>query len=609
MIDPLDAQKAGLHDAALEQGHEEIALNLDDFPSTGSGQAERREEGAEALRALPPPTPSEAAFEAALRAFDAATARPPDEPARSTAAVDEQRDAFVERVFAKSDEYLRDPYSTIADAPRFHTKIAGVSFEGRQDTSPACAPARRSSCAASPTIPTIANAIAVHYGNLQLGFFNKRLAAHIAPLIDAGARYRARVASLTGGSTGSGPDESIAASTSSSSATAARALARARAGARRSERGDRADDDAERVRRALIGTSQPHEAQRAVLERVDAGKNTLAVLGTGRGKSFCFQFSAAMRAFGGARQDAGRLSAARAGQRSVRGAAAHARSARPAHLSRQRFDRQRGTRGALRGAARGRVGRRAGDAGVSRVSSRRVARARARRRSSWSTKRITSTSRATARPTRGSRRRSRALGDPQVLALTATAGDETFRRIVDELRIDAWVIDPTVRENLHVVDARGTRDKIGYLARALRRRGERARRESSTATRARRSTKVARRLRRELGNEVMFYHAEDAQRRPARGRAALSRRAAARRWSQRRRSARASICPTCATSCSTISTSTSASSTSRRGAPAATARPRSIHLLYGQKRPRAQRVSDRPRRAAACRCCAKSIAA
>jgi preprotein translocase subunit SecF len=29
-IDPLDAQNAGLHDAALEQGHEEIALNLDE---------------------------------------------------------------------------------------------------------------------------------------------------------------------------------------------------------------------------------------------------------------------------------------------------------------------------------------------------------------------------------------------------------------------------------------------------------------------------------------------------------------------------------------------------------------------------------------------------
>ncbi len=39
-LDPLDAQNAGLHDAAMEQGHEEIALNLEEFPSTGSGQAE-----------------------------------------------------------------------------------------------------------------------------------------------------------------------------------------------------------------------------------------------------------------------------------------------------------------------------------------------------------------------------------------------------------------------------------------------------------------------------------------------------------------------------------------------------------------------------------------
>jgi preprotein translocase SecF subunit len=39
VLDPLDAQQAGLHDAALEQGHEEIALNLDELD-------ERREEGA-----------------------------------------------------------------------------------------------------------------------------------------------------------------------------------------------------------------------------------------------------------------------------------------------------------------------------------------------------------------------------------------------------------------------------------------------------------------------------------------------------------------------------------------------------------------------------------
>ncbi len=40
LVDPLDAQRAGLHDAALEQGHEEIALNFEELdPPTGSGQA------------------------------------------------------------------------------------------------------------------------------------------------------------------------------------------------------------------------------------------------------------------------------------------------------------------------------------------------------------------------------------------------------------------------------------------------------------------------------------------------------------------------------------------------------------------------------------------
>ena len=75
-----------------------------------------------------------------------------------------------------------------------------------------------------PNNPYDANAIAVHYGDLQLGFFNKRLAAHIAPLIDAGARYRARVASSTGGPSINSGRPSIAASTSSSSAIALAAL-------------------------------------------------------------------------------------------------------------------------------------------------------------------------------------------------------------------------------------------------------------------------------------------------------------------------------------------------------------------------------------------------
>ena len=97
------------------------------------------------------------------------------------------------------------------------------------------------------------------------------------------------------------------------------------------------------------------------------------------------------------------------------------------------------------------------------------------------------------------------LGNPPVLALTATAGDETFRRIVDDLRIESWVIDPTVRANLHVADARGTKDKIGYLT-ELFGRESRSGKALSTATRGRRSPRSRSVFAKQLGNKVMFYH-------------------------------------------------------------------------------------------------------
>ena len=94
---------------------------------------------------------------------------------------------------------------------------------------------------------------------------------------------------------------------------------------------------ADRVREALIGESRPHDAQRDVLERLDRGLNTLAVFGTGRGKSFCFQFPPRCVRYR-QRKDVGYLPAARARQRSVRSVDAAARSAGSAHLSRERLD-------------------------------------------------------------------------------------------------------------------------------------------------------------------------------------------------------------------------------------------------------------------------------
>jgi single-stranded-DNA-specific exonuclease len=95
------------------------------------------------------------------------------------------------------------------------------------------------------------------------------------------------------------------------------------------------------------------------------------------------------------------------------------------------------------------------------------------------------------------------LGAPQVLALTATAGDDAFARIRAALQIDAWVIDPTVRDNLHVVDARGTTNKLAYLENLFAD-GGKAIVYCNSRTEA---TKVAEKLRARLGDVVAFYHA------------------------------------------------------------------------------------------------------
>jgi single-stranded-DNA-specific exonuclease len=97
----------------------------------------------------------------------------------------------------------------------------------------------------------------------------------------------------------------------------------------------------------------------------------------------------------------------------------------------------------------------------------------------------------------------RALGGPQVLALTATAGDAVFAGIRRELGIDAWVIDPTIRANLTVVEARGTTNKLAYIQRNIDPTGKAIVYCNSRPE----ATKVAEKLRAHLGDTVAFYHA------------------------------------------------------------------------------------------------------
>lgn len=403
-------------------------------------------------------------------------------------------DAFVERAFAKSAEYLRDRYARINEATTFHTKVAGVSFEGRQDVIGGLRAGVALELERQPDNPFDPNAIAVRYGALHLGFLKKGIALHLAPAIDAGTRYRARVASLTGGG------EKHRGVNIFVERDAVAAIAQRERGIQDVRQSW--DGDAERIRVALIGSAQPHDAQRAVLERVAAGRNTLAVLGTGRGKSFCFQFSAALRAFA-----AGDKTLVVYPLRALANDqfAALSRTLDPLGLrvyrangsidSQERDDLfealREGTWDLVLATPEFLDFHRDAFGGKSRPAFLVVDEAHhvheSRHRSAYA--RLSATIDA--------------LGNPQVLALTATAGDDAFAKIVAELRIEAWVIDPTIRENLQVVDARNRKDKAGYL-RELFADGARG----IVYCNSRKDTaEVADALRRHVGNAVMFYHA------------------------------------------------------------------------------------------------------
>jgi single-stranded-DNA-specific exonuclease len=469
--------------------------------------------------ALPRPTPSEAAFERALASLAMPSAVTPSVPRLATLARDDGRSrgadalvtpseapkarsrgadviaaSFVARAFAEREKYLdRDQYASIGGADAFHTKIVGVSFEDRQDVVAGLQVGYELDIVRDPENPKDPNAIAVRYGNLHLGFIRAAIAKHLAAPIDAGAGYRARVASLTGGGERHRGVNIFV--WRSSNANAPTDAVRARA---------QWEGDAERIRAALIGEHQPHTAQREVLARIDAGKNTLALLGTGRGKSFCFQLPAAVRALalGHKTLVIYPLRALANDQHD-----ALVRKLDPFGL---RIHRANGSISpeeredlfaALRDGtwdivlATPEFVEYHRDAFVGQSVPQFIVVDEAHHLFE-----------SKHRPAYGKLGRTIASFDSsQVLALTATAADDAFAHVVRELRIDAWVIDPTVRDNLHVIDARGKKDKIGYLGDLL------APDDDGKAivycmSRSE-AQKVADALRKRLGDIVMFYHA------------------------------------------------------------------------------------------------------
>ncbi|HZX69021.1 MAG TPA: DEAD/DEAH box helicase, partial [Candidatus Elarobacter sp.] len=333
------------------------------------------------------------------------------------------------------------------------------------------------------------NAIGVWYGTLQLGFVRREIAARIASNVDDGEQYTARVTALTGGAGGRSHGINIY-------------VTRVRAAAPRAaiERGAATRDD---VVRALIGDGRLRDPQREVLARLDAGRNTLAVFGTGRGKSLCFQYPAAVRAL-----ESGTKTLVLYPLRALANDQYDALVRRLEPLGLRIFRANGAIDPAERAALDDALASGAWDVICATPEFVQFHLERFRAIPSRPSLVVIDEAHhlfeSTHRPAyRRIGESIAALGDPQVLALTATAGDEAFAKIRTALRIDAWVIDPTVRANLHVVDARGTTNKFAYIERIVSAGGKAIVYCNSRAE----STKVAQKLRAALGDAIAFYHA------------------------------------------------------------------------------------------------------
>lgn len=194
-------------------------------------------------------------------------------------------------LMVKAAEYLRDdPYEGIGRSASFYTKVAGVSFEGRQAAAAALEAGQALRLEREPANAADPNAIKVTAATGEpIGYLRAGIARHLAPLMDQGASYRATVSQVTGGGQHHygvnlrvGRLELVA---------EAPGVATARSGP---EAGS--SELVEAARGALLGDRPFRPQQATAIGEALSGKNLLVVFGTGRGKSVVFQTVAAVKA-------------------------------------------------------------------------------------------------------------------------------------------------------------------------------------------------------------------------------------------------------------------------------------------------------------------------
>lgn len=207
---------------------------------------------------------------------------------------------LVDELFSRTSEIIsRDEFAGIAEARSFFTKAMGVSFGARQTVVAGLSAGEVLAVVHQEDNPSDENALQLVTSSGQcVGYLRRQISAAIAPLVDGGVMYTARVRQVTGGASEEGRSLGVNVEVTREEDTGGERCA-ADLDAINSRKQLSAIPYAEltdRLRERMIGDHDLLPAQAAALERLSHGRSTLCVMATGRGKSLIFHIHAAREA-------------------------------------------------------------------------------------------------------------------------------------------------------------------------------------------------------------------------------------------------------------------------------------------------------------------------
>ena len=371
---------------------------------------------------------------------------------------------LLDRLFFYKDKYLEDdPYRSIGQQDQFYTKVVGVTFENRQAVVEHLTEGQPLELRREHNNEHDENAIAVVADGEQIGYLKRSIARHLAPNFDQGIGYEAMVVQITGSAEKNWGVNIFIRRTDASSTSQMEQQTQIRSELEALDE----PELKEKIREALLGSHSYRPKQQEALDALYKGDNVMAILGTGRGKSAIFQTYSAYLALW---------------KRQVtiivyplRALVNDQYQALDKKLSPLGLQVRLGT-GALEGEERASFFQQMMDGQVDIILTTPEFLVCHKQRFMELGSRlgmvVIDEAHHLASRRQGYKQLPAGLKDirpHQVLAVTATAGDDAARHIMDTLQIDSVIVDTHVRENLILVDERENYKKSDYLLQLVNR--------------------------------------------------------------------------------------------------------------------------------------------